>query len=283
MPQCPVMLGLHRATAALFLGCAAEETSAPATASAGKSPMHMASLVAQSKRSLVYVSVSQCNHRVPGGEAHPDVVQGTATCPHQSADALLPHADPVCDETTALVVYLYHAGNAVACKTGIRPPFHHHGRGQRDGITILFLPVGAVGAALAVLHVACCRAQPSCRRRPEATRAHATIPQAPSGPGALSWPHPHAPLRGLCAGSCAAPTGALRPPTPPRLHAWPPAPGGHVVALLPAAPLCLSGLGGAGQSPCQWASQRWTVAPAVLHRLRWLFPRDPWHAVAWEV
>src|SRR5881409_3380544 len=31
------------------------------------------------------------------------------------------------------------------------------------------------------------------------------------------------------------------PPTPPRLHAWPPAPGGHVVALLPAAPLCLSG------------------------------------------
>ena len=58
----------------------------------------------QVKRSLVYVSVSQCNHRVPGGETHPDVVQGTATCPHQSADALLPHADPVCDETTALVV-----------------------------------------------------------------------------------------------------------------------------------------------------------------------------------
>jgi hypothetical protein len=57
------------------------------------------------------------------------------------------------------VVYLYRAGNSVACKTGIMPPFHHHGRGQRDGIPPLFLPVGAVGSALAVLHVACCLAQ----------------------------------------------------------------------------------------------------------------------------
>src|SRR6266567_9500704 len=87
-----------------------------------------------------------------------------------------------------VVVYLYRAGNSVACKTGIMPPFHHHGRGQRDGIPPLFLPVGAVGSALAVLHVACCLAQSSRRRRPEATRAHTTIPQAPSGPEALSWP-----------------------------------------------------------------------------------------------
>src|SRR2546422_2875595 len=73
------------------------------------------------------------------------------------------------------------------------PPFHHHGRGQRDGIPPLFLPVGAVGSALAVLHVACCLAQESRRRRPEATRAHTAIPQAPSGPAALFWPHPQAP------------------------------------------------------------------------------------------
>ena len=58
-----------------------------------------------------------------------------------------------------LVVYLYRAGNSVACKTGIMPPFHHHERGQRNGIPPLFLPVGAVGSALAVLHVACCLAQ----------------------------------------------------------------------------------------------------------------------------
>ena len=153
-----------------------------------------------------------------------------------------------------LVVYLYRAGHSVACKTGIMPPFHHHERGQRDGIPPLFLPVGAVGSALAVLPVACGLAQSSRRRRPEATRAPTAIPQAPSGPAALSWPYPHAPLRGLCAGSCAAPTGALRPTTSHRLHAGPPAPGGHVVAFLPAAPLCLSGLGGAGQSQCQWTS-----------------------------
>src|SRR5215813_10556838 len=137
------------------------------------------------------------------------------------------------DPSVYQVVYLYRAGNSVACKTGIMPPFHRHGRGQRDGIPPLFLPVGAVGSALAVLHVACCLAQSSRRRRPEATRAHTTIPQAPSGPEALSWPHPHAPLRGLCAGRWAAPPGALRPTTPYRLHAWPPAPGGHVGALLP--------------------------------------------------
>jgi hypothetical protein len=29
------------------------------------------------------------------------VVHGPATCHHQSADALLPHAEPVCDEATA--------------------------------------------------------------------------------------------------------------------------------------------------------------------------------------
>src|SRR5262249_4257187 len=134
------------------------------------------------------------------------------------------------------------------------PPFHHHERGQRDGIPPLVLPVGAVGSALAVLHVACCLAQSSRRRRPEVTRAHTTIPQAPSGPEALSWPHPHAPLRGLCAGRWAAPPGALRPTTPHRLHSWPPPPSGPVVAFLPAAPLCLSGLGGAGQYQCQWTS-----------------------------
>src|SRR5712692_9690694 len=97
-------------------------------------------------------------------------------------------------------------------------------------------------------------AQRSRRRHTEATPASPTTPHAPPCPEALSWPHPQAPLRGLCAGSCAASTGALCPTTPHRLHAWPPAPGGHVVAFSPAAPLCLSGLGGAGQSQCQWTS-----------------------------
>jgi hypothetical protein len=154
-------------------------------------------------------------------------------------------------------------------------------RGQREGIPPLFRPVGAVGSALAVLHVACCLAQSSRRRRPEATRAPTTIPQAPSGPAALSWPHPHAPRRGLGAGRWAAPPGALRPP-PQCLHAGPPTPSGPVVAVLPAAPLGLSGRGGAGPYPGPWASQRGTMASAAWPQRRGRLPRDVWHAVAWD-
>src|SRR5713226_6901592 len=93
------------------------------------------------------------------------------------------------------VVYLYRAGNSVACKTGIMPPFHHHRRGQRDGITPLFLPAGAVGSALALLQVALCVAQRARRRPPEAPPASPTTPQVPPCPEALSWPPPQAPLR----------------------------------------------------------------------------------------
>src|SRR6266571_1599672 len=57
------------------------------------------------------------------------------------------------------------------------------------------------------------------------------------------------------------------PPPPPRAHTRPPAPGGHVVALLPPSTLCLSGLARLGQYHVQRSSQRWTVAPAALHRL----------------
>src|SRR6266446_1602659 len=91
------------------------------------------------------------------------------------------------------VVYLYRAGNSVACKTGIMPPFHHHIRGQRDGITPLFLPAGAVGSALALLHVALCLAQRSRRRHTEVTPASPTTPHAPSCsealPGLTHQPH----------------------------------------------------------------------------------------------
>src|SRR2546421_8516368 len=93
------------------------------------------------------------------------------------------------------VVYLYHAGNSGACKTGIMPLFHHHGRGQRDGITPLFLPAGAGGSALALLHVAVCLAQRARRRHPKAPPASPTTPQVPPCPEALSWPHPQDPLR----------------------------------------------------------------------------------------
>src|SRR6266852_9798580 len=50
----------------------------------------------------VQLSLSRLNHRLPGREAHPEVVQGTADVHHQIAYALLPQADPVFDDATAL-------------------------------------------------------------------------------------------------------------------------------------------------------------------------------------
>jgi hypothetical protein len=48
------------------------------------------------------LSLSRLNHRLPGCETHPEVVQGAADFHHQIADALLPQADPVFDDPTTL-------------------------------------------------------------------------------------------------------------------------------------------------------------------------------------
>ena len=48
------------------------------------------------------LSLSRLNHWLPRGQAHPEVMQGTAEFHHQIADALLPQADPVFDDATAL-------------------------------------------------------------------------------------------------------------------------------------------------------------------------------------
>jgi hypothetical protein len=48
------------------------------------------------------LSLSRLNHRLPRGQAHPDVVQGTAGIPHPSAAAHLPEAASVFDAATAL-------------------------------------------------------------------------------------------------------------------------------------------------------------------------------------
>src|SRR5712664_2022345 len=125
-------------------------------------------------------------------------------------------------------------------------------------------------------------AQRSRRRHTEATPVSPTTPHAPPCPEALSWPHPPAPLRGLCAGSRVAPSGPLRTTTPHGPHARTAAPGGHLAAFLPASGLCVSGLARAGQYQCQWASQRWPLAAAALQQLWRLLPGDPWHPVAWE-
>src|SRR5712692_5685753 len=51
---------------------------------------------------LYQVSLSRLNHRLPRGEAYPEVVQGTTEFHHQIADALLPQADPVFHDAAAL-------------------------------------------------------------------------------------------------------------------------------------------------------------------------------------
>src|SRR5438445_11214873 len=48
------------------------------------------------------LSLSRLNHRLPRGQAHPEVVQGTAQFHHEIPDASLPQTDPVFDNAAAL-------------------------------------------------------------------------------------------------------------------------------------------------------------------------------------
>src|SRR5215470_3796729 len=48
------------------------------------------------------LSLCRLNHRLPWGQAYPEVVQGTAEFHHEIADALLPQADPVFHNATPL-------------------------------------------------------------------------------------------------------------------------------------------------------------------------------------
>src|SRR5262245_23464541 len=48
------------------------------------------------------MSLSRLNHWLPGGQTHPEIVQGTAEFHHQITDALLPQTDAVFDDAAAL-------------------------------------------------------------------------------------------------------------------------------------------------------------------------------------
>jgi hypothetical protein len=48
------------------------------------------------------LSLSRLNHWLPGVQAHPEVVQGTAELHHEIADARLPQAEPVFHNAAAL-------------------------------------------------------------------------------------------------------------------------------------------------------------------------------------
>src|SRR5438128_6723989 len=51
---------------------------------------------------FLLLSLSRLNHWLPRSQAHPEVMQSTAEFHHQVADAVLPQADPVFDDATAL-------------------------------------------------------------------------------------------------------------------------------------------------------------------------------------
>src|SRR6266581_5217181 len=57
---------------------------------------------AAGRRQSVRLSLSRLNHRLPRGQAYPEVVQGTAEFHHQITDTLLPQADPVLHDAAAL-------------------------------------------------------------------------------------------------------------------------------------------------------------------------------------
>jgi hypothetical protein len=48
-----------------------------------------------------HLNLSGFNHRLPGCEAHPEVMQRATECHHQITDALLPQADTVFHDATA--------------------------------------------------------------------------------------------------------------------------------------------------------------------------------------
>ena len=49
-----------------------------------------------------HLNLSRLNHWLPRGQADPEVMQGTADFHHAITDALLPQADAVFDDATAL-------------------------------------------------------------------------------------------------------------------------------------------------------------------------------------
>jgi hypothetical protein len=110
---------------------------------------------------------------------------------------------------------------------------------------------------------------------------HATTASAPPRAETFRGPHPQAALRRLCARQWPSPASPLSAAAH-HTHAGTPPPGRHLYPFLPELGLCLSGLGGLGESPRQWPSQWWSLAAAAVCRLSRLFSRDPGHDFSWQ-
>jgi hypothetical protein len=160
-------------------------------------------------------------------------------------------------------------------KLGTMPSFQHLYEGVLPWSPISFSPSWCWSLWCGCASCSGGRGQATMSRR---NRPHLT----PHHPGASVAASPH-PLRASPQSRIATParmpvTSAQRPPTPAtahRAHTRTPPPRGHLHPFLPESRLCLSGLGGLGQSPCHWPSHQPSLAAAAVHRLSRRLSGDP--------
>ena len=69
------------------------------------------------------LSLSRLHHWLPGGETHPEVMQGTAQFHHEITDARLPQPDPIFDDATALDTAVDMLNPESAVMQGLIGPF----------------------------------------------------------------------------------------------------------------------------------------------------------------
>src|SRR5438874_470103 len=144
----------------------------------------------------------------------------------------------------------------------------------------LFLSVGAGRPSVAMPHAPGGVALRPCRRVPDATSPDTPTAQAPPRAETLCGPHHQAALRRLCTRERLPPTRPFSPTPTHRHDPRTPPSDRHRAPFLPQSGLCLSRLGGLGQSPCQRPSQWWILAATVVRCLSPLFSRDSWHALS---
>ena len=181
------------------------------------------------------------------------------------------------------VVYLQPAGNSDRLPIQYNAPFTTGVKGLCHGIPPRCLPARADRLGVVVSDALLVVAIGARSRSTDTIHASAATTQTLHSAQTLYGSHPQAPLRRLCASDRSPQASAAFSSTPEdRLNPWTSAPRQHLMLFLSRCGLSLWRLGGAGQSPCQRASQRRPLAPAALHQLWRLCARNARDAVSWQ-
>src|SRR5215471_5669680 len=163
-------------------------------------------------------------------------------------------------------------------RPGTIPSLLYLCEGFCHGLPSLFLPVDARRLGVAVYHAPLGVAKRLRYRVLDDTGAPTPTAQAQPRAATLCGPHHQAARRRLYRCERRPPPPPPRPTPAHRHDARTPPPGGYLHAFLPQSRLCLSGLGGLGQSPRQRPSQWRSLATAAVRGLPRLLSRDPRHA-----